>query len=119
MPQMNSRVLSSSILGIDAYLVEVEANLSRAQLPRYVTVGLPDNAVKEGRERVTAISNSGYKFPYAHITINLAPADICQEGSEFDFPIAIGILATEGKVKSDYLNKLILLNSNNSNIIKM
>lgn len=68
---MSSRVLSSSILGIDAYIVEVEANLSRAQLPRYVTVGLPDNAVKESRERVTAaISNSGYKFPHAHITIN-------------------------------------------------
>lgn len=49
---MSSRVLSSSILGIDAYIVEVEAHLSRAKLPRYVTVGLPDNAVKESRERV-------------------------------------------------------------------
>ena len=116
---MNSCVLSSSIHDIDAYLVDVEGNLSRAQLARFVTVGLPDNAVKESRERVTAISNSGYKFPYAHITFNLAPADICQEGSEFDLPIVIGILAATGNVKSDYLNKIILLNSNNSNIFKM
>ena len=107
---MSSRVLSSSILGIDAYIVEVEAHLSRAKLPRYVTVGLPDNAVKESRERVTAaISNSGYKFPHAHITINLAPADIRKEGSAFDLPIAIGILAATGVVKPDYLKKLILL----------
>ena len=69
---MNSRVLSSAILGIDAYIVEVEANLTRAQLPRYVTVGLPDNAVKESKERVTAaIMNSGFGFPRKHITINL------------------------------------------------
>ena len=107
---MSSRVLSSSILGIDAYIVEVEANLSRAQLPRYITVGLPDNAVKESRERVTAaITNSGYKFPHAHITINLAPADIRKEGSAFDLPIAIGILAATGVVNPDYLKKLILL----------
>jgi len=107
---MNSRVLSSSILGIDAYLVQVEAHLTRTKLPRYVTVGLPDNAVKESRERVTAaITNSGFKFPNAHITINLAPADIRKEGSAFDLPIAIGILAAIGEVKQDYLDKIILL----------
>ena len=107
---MNSRVLSSSILGIDAYIVDVECNLSRAQLPRYVTVGLPDNAVKESKERVTsAINNSGYTFPRKHITINLAPADIRKEGSAFDLPIAIGILAASGIVKHAYLDKLILL----------
>ena len=107
---MNSRVLSSAILGIDAYIVEVEANLSRAQLPRYVTVGLPDNAVKESKERVTAaITNSGFTFPRKHITINLAPADIRKEGSAFDLPIAVGLLAATGDVKPDYLDKLILL----------
>jgi len=107
---MNSRVLSSSILGIDAYTVEVEAHLTRTKLPRYVTVGLPDSAVKESRERVTAaITNSGFKFPNAHITINLAPADIRKEGSAFDLPIAVGILAAIGEVKPDYLDKLILL----------
>lgn len=107
---MNSRVLSSSILGIDVYIVDVECNLSRAQLPRYVTVGLPDNAVKESKERVTsAISNCGFSFPRKHVTINLAPADIRKEGSAFDLPIAIGILAANGDVKSDYLDKLILL----------
>ena len=107
---MNSRVLSSSILGIDAYIVDVECNLSRAQLPRYVTVGLPDNAVKESKERVTsAINNSGFSFPRKHVTINLAPADIRKEGSAFDLPIAIGILAANGAVKPDYLDKLLLL----------
>ena len=119
MPQMNSRVLCSSILGINAYIVEIEASLSCSQLPGYVIVGLPNNAVKENRECVTAISNSGYKFLNTHITINLAPADNCKEGSAFDLPVAIEILADTENVKSDYLNKLILLNSNISNIIKM
>lgn len=61
------------------------------------------------RGLTAAISNSGYKFPHAHITINLAPADIRKEGSAFDLPIAIGILAATGVVKPDYLKKLILL----------
>ena len=74
---MLSRVFSSAILGIDAYIVEVEAHLTGTKLPRFVTVGLPEGAVKESKERVTAaIRNSGYFFPRKYITINLAPADI-------------------------------------------
>jgi predicted ATPase with chaperone activity len=104
---MTSKVLSSAILGIDAYIVEVEANLSGAQLPKFVTVGLPEGAVKESKERVqAAITNSGYKFPRKHVTINLAPADIRKEGAAFDLPIVIGILSAAGVVNHNYLEKL-------------
>ena len=94
---MNSKVLSSSILGIDAYIVEVECHITGSRLPKFVTVGLPEGAVKESKERVSAaIQNSGYKLPGKHITVNLAPADIRKEGSAFDLPIAIGQLIDEG-----------------------
>ncbi|MBT3217023.1 MAG: YifB family Mg chelatase-like AAA ATPase [Candidatus Marinimicrobia bacterium] len=107
---MVSKVLSSAVLGIDAYIVEVEANLSGAQLPKFITVGLPEGAVKESKERVTAaIRNSDFILPYKHITINLAPADIRKEGSAFDLPIAVGILAATGAVKQNFLNNLLLL----------
>ena len=107
---MNSKVLSSAILGIDAYVVEVECHLTGARIPRFVTVGLPEGAVKESKERVTAaIRNSGFKIPGKHITINLAPADIRKEGSAFDLPIAIGLLAATGHVMPDYLGNLLLM----------
>ncbi|MBT3676454.1 MAG: ATP-binding protein, partial [Candidatus Marinimicrobia bacterium] len=107
---MPAKVLSSAILGIDAYVVDVEASLSGAKLPRFITVGLPEGAVKESKERVTAaIKNSGFKFPRKHVTINLAPADIRKEGSAFDLPIAIGILAAMGYVQKEYLDKLMML----------
>lgn len=107
---MPACVLSSSILGIDAYIVEVEAHLTGAKLPRFVTVGLPEGAVRESKERVSAaIKNTGFSFPLKHITINLAPADIRKEGSGFDLPIAVGILVEMGAVKSTYLHKLLML----------
>ena len=104
-----SKLLSAAVLGVEAYIVEVESHLD-AQLPMFVTVGLPDAAVKESRERVSAaIKNSGYKLPMKKITINLAPADIRKEGSAFDLPIAVGILAASGVVPSDKLDKYIIL----------
>ena len=107
---MLAKVLSSAVLGIDGYIVEVEAHLTGAKLPRFITDGLPEGAVKESKERVrAAIRNSGFKFPNKHVTINLAPADVRKEGSGFDLPIAIGILAAMGFVKRDYLDKLVLL----------
>ena len=100
---MLSRVFSSSILGIDAYLVEVEVDISPG-LPYFSTVGLPDGAVKESKDRVkSAIKNMGYDFPATRITVNLAPADIKKEGSAFDLPIAVGILSAQ-----DHLNKEVL-----------
>ncbi|MBW1784964.1 MAG: ATP-dependent protease, partial [Deltaproteobacteria bacterium] len=89
---MLAKVLSSAVIGIDAYLVEVEVDISQG-LPSFSTVGLPEGAVRESKERVkAAIKNSGYHFPSDRITINLAPADIRKEGSAFALPMALGIL---------------------------
>ena len=97
---MLARVLAGAVLGIDAYLVTVEADVASG-LPSFTTVGLPQGAVKEGRERVlAAVQNSGYVVPPRRVTINLAPADIRKEGSAFDLPIAIGILAGTGQMDS-------------------
>jgi magnesium chelatase family protein len=106
---MLSRVLSGAVLGIDAYLVRVEADVASG-LPNFATVGLPQGAVKEGKERViAAVKNSGFEIPPKRITINLAPADIRKEGSAFDLPIAIGILASTGQVAESRLNEFVLL----------
>jgi magnesium chelatase family protein len=106
---MLSKILSSATYGIDAYLVEVETNVEK-QIPGFIIVGLPDNAVKESRERVTAaIKNSGFEYPLKKITVNLAPADIKKEGSSFDLPIAIGLLSAIGLIESDMLNDTVFL----------
>lgn len=97
---MLARVLSGAVLGIDAYLVTVEADVASG-LPAFTTVGLPQGAVKEGRERVIAgVQNSGFLVPPKRITINLAPADIAKSGSAFDLPIAMGILAGTGQMRA-------------------
>lgn len=106
---MLSKLYSAALLGIDAYLVIVETHLE-GQLPAIAIVGLPDGAVRESRERVmAAIKNSGIIFPQKRITINLAPADIKKEGSAFDLPAAIGILAANGDVKNDRLEDFIII----------
>ncbi len=98
---MLARVLSASVTGIDATPVEVEVDITRG-LPAFSTVGLPDNAVKESRERVrSAVKNSGYAFPAKRITVNLAPADVKKEGTIFDLPVAVGILIAEGIVPKE------------------
>ena len=98
---MLAKVFSSSVFGVDAYQVEVEVDLGGG-LPSYTVVGLPDSAVRESKERVAAaIKNSGYYLPNKRITVNLAPADVKKEGSSFDLPIAIGILAASEQVTSD------------------
>ena len=87
---------SGALLGVDAYIVEVEVDLAPG-LPYFATVGLPEVAVKESKDRVrAAVKNSGYKFPGNRVTINLAPADIRKEGTGFDLPVAVGILAAQG-----------------------
>jgi len=106
---MLSRVLSAAILGVDAYQVEVEVDISRG-LPAFSIVGLPEGAVKESKERVkAAIKNSGYGYPERKITVNLAPADVKKEGSLFDLPIAIGILSASGIIKSDKLRQYFII----------
>ena len=97
---MLARVLAGAVLGIDAYLVTVEADVASG-LPAFNVVGLPQGAVKEGRERVVAcVQNSGYLVPPKRITVNLAPADVRKDGSAFDLPIALGILAGTGQMDS-------------------
>lgn len=106
---MLSKVFSNATFGIDAYIIEVETHCEK-QLPGFTIVGLPDSAVKESRERVTAaIKNSGFEFPLKKITVNLAPADIKKEGSSFDLPIAIGLLAATDKIPKEKLSEIILL----------
>jgi len=93
---MLSKILSATLIGIDAHIVEVEVDITSKGLPHFSTVGLPDAAVKESKDRVrTALKNTGFNFPLKQITVNLAPADIKKEGSAFDLPIAIGITVSE------------------------
>ncbi len=106
---MLAKVLSCATYGIEGYLVDVEVDLSTG-LPGFTTVGLPDNAVKESKDRVfAAIKNAGFRFPARKITVNLAPADIKKEGSSFDLPIAVGILAASQAVRSAQLNRYAIL----------
>ena len=101
---------SAAVLGVDAYIVKVECHLDNVIPPIFTTVGLPDGAVRESKERVTAaLKNSGYKIPQKRTTVNLAPADIRKEGSAFDLPIAVGILSALGFVPQDALEETILV----------
>lgn len=98
-----------SVIGMESHPVSVEIDVS-AGLPQFSTVGLPDASVKESRDRIkAAIKNSGYRFPRSHVTVNLAPADTKKEGTGFDLPIAIGILAAEELIKEDSLHECFFI----------
>jgi len=102
-------VYSAATQGVDGYIVIVETNLE-GFMPGYATVGLPDNAVKESKERIyAAIRNCGYIFPLKRVTINLAPADVRKEGSGYDLPIALGILAASGQIDSETLESRVMV----------
>jgi magnesium chelatase family protein len=104
-----AKVLSSAVSGIDAYVVEVEVDITNG-LPTFTTVGLPEAAVKESKERVkSAIKNSGYTFPDDRITVNLAPADIKKEGTGFDLPIALGILTAKRVISKATISRYLFL----------
>ncbi len=103
------KVSSASLVGIEAYLIDVEVDVSLG-LPGFVTVGLPDPAVRESKERVrAALKNCGYGFPSRKIVINLAPADRKKEGSAFDLPISLGILAHMELFPKENLDKYLFL----------
>ena len=107
---MFGKVLSSAVLGIDAYTVEVEAHLENTTPAKFFTVGLAEGAVKESKERVlAAMKNSGFRIPSKRITVNLAPADIRKEGAAFDLPIAVAILCALRHVDTHFLDKIILI----------
>jgi magnesium chelatase family protein len=94
-----ARLEAAAVLGLDAFKVEVEIDLSLG-VPRFTIVGLPDTAVQEARQRVrAAIANSEFEFPLRKITVNLAPADVKKEGPAYDLPIALGILIASKQIK--------------------
>lgn len=96
---MVSHCFSMGLVGMNAFLVELEADLS-AGLPNFEIVGLPDTAVKESRERVrAAIKNCGFEFPVSRITMNLAPANLKKEGPIYDLPLFVALLKATGQLK--------------------
>ncbi len=102
------KVFSAAVQGIEATTVTIEVNLSRGI--KFFLVGLPDNAVKESHERiVSALQVNGYKFPVAQIIVNMAPADIRKEGSAYDLPLAIGIMAANGTVAEEKLSRYMMI----------
>jgi len=106
------KALSAAVYGIDANLIDVEVDYSGVVMDKDVfhTVGLPDAAVRESRDRVrAAIKNSGYMIPPTFITINLAPADMKKEGAGFDLPIAVGILGAYGALRNNDLSQFLLV----------
>lgn len=106
---MLSRVFCASTIGVDARLIEVEVNLSGG-VPKYFLVGLPDRAINESKDRIdAALKNAGAFLPRGKITVNLAPADLPKEGSAFDLPIAISLLAVSGQIETDKLQKSLIL----------
>lgn len=106
---MPVKVKSACIVGISAIGVEVEVDIARG-LPSFNIVGLPDATVKESKERVKAsIKNSGFEFPNQRITVNLAPADVKKEGSLFDLPIALGILASKNLINPKGFEDVVIV----------
>lgn len=102
------KLFGAAVQGIDATIITIEVNSSRGI--KFFLVGLPDSAVKESHERiVSALQVNGYKFPTCQIVINMAPADIRKEGSSYDLPLAIGILAATGTINSEKLGKYLLI----------
>jgi len=109
------KTLSAAVYGVDASIIDVEVDVSgiKQNENHFHTVGLPDAAVRESRDRVrSALKNCGYDIPPTDITINLAPADIRKEGSGFDLPMALGILGAYGGLnKKEIPDAFLLANS--------
>ncbi|GAC43113.1 YifB family Mg chelatase-like AAA ATPase [Paenibacillus popilliae] len=106
---MYGKMWGASICGVDGRLIQVEIDISPG-LPNVYLVGLPDAAVRESVERVrAAVRNSGWKFPLARITVNLAPADVRKEGTSFDMAIAAGLLCTSGQLPAEPLCDMLLV----------
>ncbi|MGB3145026.1 MAG: YifB family Mg chelatase-like AAA ATPase [Maribacter sp.] len=105
---MLTKVYGSAVFGVEATTIVVEVNIDKGI--GYHLVGLPDNAIKESNYRIAAaLQNNGYKIPGKKITINMAPADLRKEGSAYDLTLAIGILAASGQIKSDEIEKYIIM----------
>ncbi len=107
----SSRQSARLVYGIDAHIVQVEVDVGSARMEDFNVVGLPDNAVKESRQRVkSAMRNCGFEFPYGQgVTVNLAPADLRKEGSAFDLPMALGLAGCQGQFFGKALDKMMFL----------
>lgn len=106
---MFARITTAALIGIDAIRIELEVDYSRAGMPAFTLVGLAEGAVKESKERVfSALKNSGFKLPPARITINLAPADVRKEGSSYDLPLALGLLAASGTIPAENIQNIFM-----------
>lgn len=96
---MNATITSSTIIGVEPYPVRIEAHVGGGSKPVFIIVGLPDAAVREAKERVrAAMASSGHEFPAKRVVVNLSPADLPKVGSAYDLPIALGVLAANGKL---------------------
>lgn len=94
------RTRTAAVYGIDAHLIDVEVDMYPGATRDLITVGMPDTAVRESRERIkSALMNSGFGYPNKSVTINLAPANVRKEGAGFDLPMALGILGAMGFIK--------------------
>lgn len=104
------RIASTALVGIEAVRVDVEIDLAGGGIPKVIIVGLPDASIRESRERVrTALKNCGYYFPNGRVTINLAPAELKKEGTRFDLPISLGLMAPLHLFPLDRLRKYMFL----------
>ncbi len=106
---MIAKVATAALLGIDAFTIELEVDLARSGMPAFTMVGLAEGAVREAKERVfAALKNTGFRLPPSRITVNIAPADIRKEGSGYDLPLALGLLAGADLVAQEKLSGLYL-----------
>lgn len=102
------KVFGAALQGVDATMVTIEVNITRGV--QFFLVGLPDSAVKESHERiVSAVQHNGLRFPHSQVVVNMAPADIRKEGSAYDLPLAIGILAADGQVNTQRLERYVIM----------
>ena len=102
------KCFGAAVQGINATVVTIEVNVSQGI--KFFLVGLPDNAVRESRERIlSALTHNKYKFPRQQVIINMAPADIKKEGSAYDLPLAMGMLAGNGQINSEKLGEYIIM----------
>ncbi len=106
---MLAKIATSALMGIDAFHVDLEVDFSRQGMPSFTMVGLAEGAVRESKERVfAALKNSGFKLPPARITVNLAPADMRKEGSGYDLPLAMGLLAGVDVLRQEHVQGFFL-----------
>ncbi len=102
------KTFGSALFGIDAITITIEVNIDKGI--QFFLVGLPDSAVKESQQRIeAALTNMGFKYPKQKVVINMAPADIRKEGSSYDLPIAIGIMAASGQIEATLLDQFIIM----------